>query len=168
MMPITPERSTGTETLPGNNECMRCGYDLRGIGIDGNCPECGHSVSASRQHQLKLLSRVYYRRAITYLVCSYPIPFTTYALIGLILLGVQAWWGPQYDENAFATFLVLGEPAWGFSYWLGNELYSAFNWADWLPYRRLSNYTFGLILCATLDAALMLIRNFNRSAGAAG
>lgn len=33
--------------VAGNVACMRCGYPLRGLARDGDCPECGHAVGES-------------------------------------------------------------------------------------------------------------------------
>jgi len=39
--------SVGTDTHTVVLYCAECGYNLRGVPADGNCPECGYSVAAS-------------------------------------------------------------------------------------------------------------------------
>ncbi len=38
---------TGTERLTDDYQCRRCGYNLRGLTLDGKCPECMTSVGRS-------------------------------------------------------------------------------------------------------------------------
>jgi hypothetical protein len=40
---------SGAEIRSISNECFRCGYDLRGIGDDHPCPECGLLAARSRR-----------------------------------------------------------------------------------------------------------------------
>jgi hypothetical protein len=37
-------------------ECAQCGYGLVGLAEDGSCPECGHSITASRDTHRRLAS----------------------------------------------------------------------------------------------------------------
>lgn len=41
------DRGGNVGTLEIDISCMRCGYNLRGLAVDGQCPECGALVSAS-------------------------------------------------------------------------------------------------------------------------
>jgi hypothetical protein len=38
------KRESGRETLARSLACTRCRYDLRGLPLDGHCPECGATV----------------------------------------------------------------------------------------------------------------------------
>lgn len=36
-----------TDDLHRYSNCLQCGYSLRGLSRDGDCPECGHSIAQS-------------------------------------------------------------------------------------------------------------------------
>jgi hypothetical protein len=40
------------ETLVADTPCRRCGYNLRGLASDGQCPECGTLIKISLRHDL--------------------------------------------------------------------------------------------------------------------
>lgn len=42
------ENRLSAEMIGQDTPCFRCGYNLRGLALDGRCPECGEAVEASR------------------------------------------------------------------------------------------------------------------------
>ncbi len=45
--PIDPTVGPGSSTVEHDRPCTRCSYNLRGLSIDGPCPECGTPVRES-------------------------------------------------------------------------------------------------------------------------
>ena len=163
-MPDNDQRLERVDLSPHDFQCMHCEYDLRGTDGQGQCPECGCKVIDSYKRHLELKNRPTITRMISYFIRRYPIPFTTYAIVGLLLYVIRIWWAPDYDAGLLAVFIVLGKPLWGFQYWLFGEMrwYSALNMSEWFPYPRLAAIIFGMALCITLDAVLLLIRRMFR------
>jgi len=42
------ENTSSVETIGQDTPCFRCGYNLRGLAMNGCCPECGTAVEVSR------------------------------------------------------------------------------------------------------------------------
>lgn len=98
--------------------CFRCGYNLRGLPIHGNCPECGRAVDLSmRGFLLKWASTAYIKTidlGITIVLCA----IVLYAILLMTLLGLAAFSPasaiPSYIQGALiapSALLVYG-------YWL--------------------------------------------------
>lgn len=47
MSGVPPAPKTDVTGLAPGVPCVRCGYDLAGLAMDGRCPECGEPVGAS-------------------------------------------------------------------------------------------------------------------------
>lgn len=45
--PVHPLQNTGALTVDHDRNCVRCSYNLRGLPIDGKCPECGSPIADS-------------------------------------------------------------------------------------------------------------------------
>ena len=44
-----PEPRRDESLVPEGTPCIRCGYELTGLRIDGRCPECGEAIERSRR-----------------------------------------------------------------------------------------------------------------------
>lgn len=45
--------SSPSDTSTDGLTCLHCGYDLRGLSADGNCPECGRTIASGLQSHLR-------------------------------------------------------------------------------------------------------------------
>lgn len=90
--------------LAGALLCVSCGYDLRGLDVDGNCPECGASIEISMHPAWLLaadsswLARVVARRRA--MIRSLCISAAVVAVVGsaCVVLGML---------NSFGRFLLV-------------------------------------------------------------
>jgi hypothetical protein len=53
----TSAAPTTSETVAADVPCAACGYDLRGLGSKGRCPECGNDIAASLTLHALMLAR---------------------------------------------------------------------------------------------------------------
>jgi hypothetical protein len=72
------------DVLGEDMPCGECEYNLRGLGVDGQCPECGTAVRASLHRGLLRYSRPRYvwnlRKAITWMLWGRWLGVTFYVL----------------------------------------------------------------------------------------
>lgn len=54
----------GTQTLETHQPCIRCSYDLHGLPMSGNCPECGVPVERSLRGDLLQFADESYRATL--------------------------------------------------------------------------------------------------------
>ena len=112
-MPIT-SGSLGPGIVTGDRLCGRCGYNLRGLRMEGACPECGASVhSTVKGNLLETASGRYLRtvdRGLTVTVWSVA-AITAIWTIGLFValyLGiVSAFAGDPSDQVLLRAWLKL-------------------------------------------------------------
>jgi hypothetical protein len=101
--------------------CARCGYDLRGLQADGDCPECGEPIRltiietvdpASRRlapiHRPKIIGN-----AITGIVTSFTISFTL-AIIALLIYAPSTLPVPQFLRVFPISAVVWASAGFGF------------------------------------------------------
>jgi len=99
-------RVTG-ELVVDSRPCPSCGYDLRGLFVGGNCPECGRIIGITRKRQESHLINA-------------PKPYLLSMLAGFALMSVASllvlslwiasvWWRPTTPiEVAVVNFGVVG------------------------------------------------------------
>ena len=97
--------------------CRQCGYNLRGLAPNGNCPECGLGVAQSLGADLlsfadsawlATLGRGLRRlRAGTACVLAYPITATVLVSAGALLFGSPAGRGPSAAFHALLLGVAL-------------------------------------------------------------
>jgi len=105
--PLDAQMSFDAETAPltiaADHSCVGCGYNLRGLPVDGRCPECGNTVTAS------FLATSGFERAWVedlrdgagLIVTAYGTLFTSVCLFAVLLLVVL-------PLDADALFLFTG------------------------------------------------------------
>ncbi len=107
-------------TLVQNTPCMNCGYNLRGLDSDGNCPECGGAVGLSLG-DFPLVRRPERETLIELPVactrCGHSLQsLTTHSACPTC--GAPAWF------SIYGTWLRASDPTWlrrvrsGFTLWL--------------------------------------------------
>jgi hypothetical protein len=79
---------TGTKTLDTHQPCIRCSYDLHGLPLSGNCPECGVPVERSLRGDLLQFADENYRATLLRGVSL--IMFGILAHVVLFILGMVA------------------------------------------------------------------------------
>ncbi|MEX0774939.1 MAG: DUF6688 family protein [Phycisphaeraceae bacterium] len=107
--------------LTADTLCMRCGYNLRGLKLEQDCPECGASITwsieeARRQggrDDLTLANMSAFSRTC-YLLAGVLLPAVCFAL-GFALLG-PSWQSRQLGDYLWLMF--RGSVTWVFYPWL--------------------------------------------------
>lgn len=110
--PTAPDQFIDTEI-----QCLRCGYNLEGLQLDGVCPECGTHIADS--HRGTLLKN----SAPEYLETLHKGVFVIQAaVIVVIILAVAMAITSQFVETAIVPALfglgILGVTVWGFYGWV--------------------------------------------------
>ncbi len=108
-------RSKLTSPVPqppaDNGVCVRCGYNLRGVPADGNCPECGLGIARS----LALGQQLRESRPawIAWLAWAARLLFAAGALLLLTPFAIPAWdlVAGMIDPGANSSLRHLGESA---------------------------------------------------------
>lgn len=97
-----PTPMSGTRTVDFCLPCVKCWYDLRGIGVRERCPECGTPVSRTMRSlfasDLKYLKRLY-RRLVWLLVIQVVQLAIGVATIVMVPGYVSFWVGPVAIGN---------------------------------------------------------------------
>lgn len=104
--PFPPREPVGHQ-LSGHLPCARCRYELQGLSIASNCPECGLPISAT------ILAVV-----DPYAKELQPIPHPRWTFAGLLLWATGAlvttllMWSAHLSSMAFSLFGVQAMPTW--------------------------------------------------------
>lgn len=89
-------------------------------------------------------------------------PFTTWALVALVLHVCIIRLRLDYDDGGLGSILILSSSLWGFMYWLPHELLFALNRGHSFPGHWLAAVIIGLLLCFAAD---LVVRRLRRRKG---
>jgi len=123
--PVHPghARPLQTGSVETDAPCHRCGYNLRGLAINGCCPECGIEVAVSLGgDHLRYCEPVYVRRLAT--GCNWIASGIKWSLVAVFFFRLFACAGaisPKF-QILIASILVL---AWSLAQGVGGWLMTA-------------------------------------------
>lgn len=91
--------------------CLGCGYDLRGLDDDGDCPECGHPVAESREAPKRVVTRREFAIIVIRMMALWLVMQMMFSLIGfaqqLVSLASGSSGPTEFAEAGVAGILVL-------------------------------------------------------------
>lgn len=156
------KNSSSVEMIARDTPCFRCGYNLRGLAVDGRCPECGVTVRLSQAGRHLAASDPRWRRRLQlgaglhacgligfllivlemfYATSSLSIVIMNYMLmvVAMSLCATGAWLttsrepdGPYFDDAPWLRRLVRGL---GVLSWGGMAAFAAIQLREWAGYR---------------------------------
>lgn len=101
--------------------CVRCGYNLRGLKVSGDCPECGTAVKISLGGKVLRHSDPAYLMALQRGLALVLTALALYVLVLIVTLGLKAFttladepWYPVAEYALYAGAALLGV----LGYWL--------------------------------------------------